>query len=195
MGLYDEVICKYPLPKGYEQYQNDIFQTKSFERLLNCYLITEDGRLEMGYEDNGKPYLYNGDIVFYTSEKDDFSLRRFGANFHQGQIQWIKPIKEQIMDNVNIELTVGAVTQLIDVLGDELSSMNLPLYKDSFGGILCFLSNHGYREWCLVSSIMEKSQKYCPFCGAEFKIYHGEEPLEARIQYDTNEEGGFPKQT
>lgn len=41
MGMYDDVVCNYPLPGT-----NEIeFQTKSFENMLFKYTITEDGKL------------------------------------------------------------------------------------------------------------------------------------------------------
>lgn len=41
MGMYDEVICNYPLPGTVV----GEFQTKSFENFLEKYIITEEGRL------------------------------------------------------------------------------------------------------------------------------------------------------
>ena len=43
MGLYDELKCEYPLPDS--AMQDEVFQTKSFDRELTCYTITADGRL------------------------------------------------------------------------------------------------------------------------------------------------------
>ena len=47
MGMYDDIVCKYPLPlpedpKGYVP---DRFQTKDLENLLNLYEIRDDGTL------------------------------------------------------------------------------------------------------------------------------------------------------
>lgn len=43
MGMFDEIKCEYQLPDPVVQ--EETFQTKSFERLLDRYTITCDGRL------------------------------------------------------------------------------------------------------------------------------------------------------
>lgn len=45
MGMYDTIICEYPLPDGYTVKPGDSFQTKSLDCLLYEYTITKDGRL------------------------------------------------------------------------------------------------------------------------------------------------------
>ena len=47
MGMYDDIVCKYPLPlpedtKGFHPYG---FQTKDLDNALDCYEIHEDGTL------------------------------------------------------------------------------------------------------------------------------------------------------
>ena len=47
MGMYDDIVCKYPLPlpedtKGFHPYG---FQTKDLDNALDCYEIREDGTL------------------------------------------------------------------------------------------------------------------------------------------------------
>jgi hypothetical protein len=43
MGMFDEIRCEYPLPDS--EVQEELFQTKSFENLMDHYTITQDGRL------------------------------------------------------------------------------------------------------------------------------------------------------
>ena len=43
MGMFDELRCEYPLPDA--AVQDEVFQTKSFDRELTNYTITADGRL------------------------------------------------------------------------------------------------------------------------------------------------------
>ena len=43
MGMFDEIKCEYPLPDP--EVQDEVFQTKNFENLMDCYTITQDGRL------------------------------------------------------------------------------------------------------------------------------------------------------
>lgn len=45
MGMFDTITCQYPMPEGYEFLQDEEFQTKDFENLLEPYTITKDGRL------------------------------------------------------------------------------------------------------------------------------------------------------
>ena len=47
MGMYDDIVCKYPLPlpEDTKGYVPDRFQTKDLENLLNLYEIREDGTL------------------------------------------------------------------------------------------------------------------------------------------------------
>jgi len=61
MGMYDEIIVEYPLRK-YEFLQNEVFQTKDFNNLMDIYKITKDRRLlleEVKYElvpEKERPY-------------------------------------------------------------------------------------------------------------------------------------------
>lgn len=43
MGMFDELICEYPLPDS--QVQEETFQTKSLDCTMDRYTITKDGRL------------------------------------------------------------------------------------------------------------------------------------------------------
>lgn len=45
MGMFDEIICEYPLPEGLQKYQHEIFQTKELGNWLDLYKITKDGFL------------------------------------------------------------------------------------------------------------------------------------------------------
>jgi len=60
MGMFDEVICEWKLP--IPELQNDIFQTKDFDSLMNTYKITTNGELlkeEVEYEfvpEEKRPY-------------------------------------------------------------------------------------------------------------------------------------------
>jgi hypothetical protein len=76
MGMYDDIVCKYPLPlpedtKGFNPCG---FQTKDLDNALDCYEIREDGTLwlrecEREYTDgdpNGKTFLERFGIVKVT---------------------------------------------------------------------------------------------------------------------------------
>lgn len=45
MGMFDDLICEYPLPKKYEKYQSEVFQTKSLNNCMDKYVINKDGEL------------------------------------------------------------------------------------------------------------------------------------------------------
>jgi hypothetical protein len=62
MGMYDNIICNFPL-EG-EDSKLSGWQTKDLQCLLETFTITEDGRL---LNSEGKEDLYTGFIDFYTS--------------------------------------------------------------------------------------------------------------------------------
>ena len=98
MGLFDELRCKYPLPDGYEEYQDEVFQFKMFDPYMNLYEITNEGKLKQLSDwvyatppEINKVIDYHGDIVFYCSDKNN-KLVNFKARFTDGKLQWIKSI-------------------------------------------------------------------------------------------------------
>ena len=81
MGMFDYLICKYPLPRP--EMQLCEFQTKSFESALDLYEITADGRLvryewegdggpdasgRLGNWTEGKRMIHPPTFVDYTGE-------------------------------------------------------------------------------------------------------------------------------
>jgi hypothetical protein len=63
MGMFDDVVCDYPLPEGAPRTG---YQTKDTPaQMLDTYTITEDGRLV----DDGGATLddFHGDLEFYAS--------------------------------------------------------------------------------------------------------------------------------
>lgn len=91
--MFDEVVCEYPLPDGFEEFQDKGFQTKDLDNAMLVYVITTDGRLwrhQVIYEDHPTireystllerwlparvpvreeriPILHHGDVDLYTS--------------------------------------------------------------------------------------------------------------------------------
>ena len=43
MGMFDELRCEYELPD--KEVQDEVFQTKSLDRLMDDYTITREGKL------------------------------------------------------------------------------------------------------------------------------------------------------
>jgi hypothetical protein len=115
MGMFDYLICKYPLPRP--EMQLCEFQTKSFENALELYEITVDGRLvrhewergpdaserladRMNAKETARPSIpidYTGEVRFYDfwppREIDPKSqLVDFVASFDRGRvvrIEWV----------------------------------------------------------------------------------------------------------
>lgn len=100
MGLYDTLRCEYPLPEPTHQRRE--FQTKDFERLLDEYLITRDGRLVRRAR-RGKSGLardvewpYHGDVRFYDVDPEkDRGLIEYVARFIDGRVEWIRRLDEE----------------------------------------------------------------------------------------------------
>lgn len=103
MGMFDTIRCEYPLPD--KEHQQESFQTKSLERLLDQYTITKRGRLILHmhrhYQAKTKDVdiEYHGDLRFYTSvgERNDgtFEWVEYQARFTEGTIQWIVRVENE----------------------------------------------------------------------------------------------------
>lgn len=68
MGMFDYVICNYPLPDG-EDVSGIEFQTKDTDsQQLDCYKIEDDGTLWVKEDVKvWKPEQFTGTICFYAS--------------------------------------------------------------------------------------------------------------------------------
>lgn len=123
MGMFDDVVCLYPLPNPAH---NEIeFQTKDLACELELYVITKDGRLArqlytdsevpeekrpwwvagagIQREPTGLEYLddYHGDLLIYGSETtgaDDDEWVQYIVRFTEGRVS-------------RVRLTLGSVTQ------------------------------------------------------------------------------------
>jgi hypothetical protein len=118
MGMFDNLICKYPLPRP--EMQTCEFQTKDLECVLDSYEITEDGRLvrhEWDYEwqdDPSSPLKgwlrrkdesyravhldYTGHIRFYDfwpprEVNPNSPLIEFTVSMKNGFVEWIREEK------------------------------------------------------------------------------------------------------
>jgi hypothetical protein len=129
MGMYDHVVCKYPLPDGYVPSERDDFQTKQFDCELAEYEIGADGklrRIRAGWLPDGiaAPVLpveipYHGDLNFYetfrrstarvggkeyavTSDGSRVIWREYHARFNNGTLVEITGGPEYAEDHVQI---------------------------------------------------------------------------------------------
>ena len=100
MGLFDQLICTYPLPDP--EAEDLVFQTKSLDACLETFFIAEDGRLHLitkgdGFEDGATASQamatvktsrqvedFHGDIYFYEGHRGEWYEYR--ARFTEGQL-------------------------------------------------------------------------------------------------------------
>ena len=96
MGMFDFVYSQRPLPEC-DLPPETAFQTKNFERLLEHYVITTEGRLlRCQSMDEERVDLvgavdteYHGDIRFYGGEPRG-TRYEFIARFTDGTLAWVK---------------------------------------------------------------------------------------------------------
>ncbi len=63
MGMFDNVRCHMPLPKGFEALQEHVFQTKDLDCIMDEFTIQSDGTIHS--RDVGKLY-YTAQVSFAT---------------------------------------------------------------------------------------------------------------------------------
>jgi hypothetical protein len=97
MGLFDTVTCDYLLPNP--RHQDLEFQTKDFERLMEHYTITRDGRLirharpsrAVPAPDRDVEWPVHGDIRIYDRDPDaSQGLIEYVVRFTHGRVEWIR---------------------------------------------------------------------------------------------------------
>ncbi len=152
MGMYDDIICKYPLPlpqdtKGFEPRG---FQTKDLDNALDCYEIREDGTLwlrecEREYTEgnpNGKTWSEKFGIVketkvWWTHVKLTKSIDIYDYQHGEGEYDyWVEfeiVFIDGVIDKIKLikfEATnyVPTVTMLCAAPIGELDFSNNPTY-------------------------------------------------------------------
>ena len=106
VGLFDDVICEYPLP-GWPEGEEPRFQTKDLDCAMDTYRITPDGRLlasryehasdgtrrRVGWRDTE----HHDYLVFYTSVEraGDREWFEYRAKFTDGRIVDLLRIPER----------------------------------------------------------------------------------------------------
>ncbi len=91
MGMFDTLRCAWPLPDGFEQMQDNVFQTKSLLREMREFRIGADGILYEKEADGLHTLVaFHGDIEFYDfDESPEANLVRFRARFTHSMIEEI----------------------------------------------------------------------------------------------------------
>jgi hypothetical protein len=104
MGMYDDVQWDAELPEGHPAGRRR-FQTKSLYRCLECYTVTQDGRLishppghefteqrqHPPVEPEGIDVEFHGDIRLVSAEGE---YREYVARFTHGSLEWVKPLAD-----------------------------------------------------------------------------------------------------
>ncbi len=108
MGLFDEVICEFPLP-GWPEGEEPRFQTKDLDCFMETFSITSDGRLLAARDERAtsgtapsagwRDAEYHDYLVFYTSlerpgGREWFEYR---AKVTDGQLVDLERIQERAM--------------------------------------------------------------------------------------------------
>lgn len=71
MGLFDEIVCEYPLPDGWVPPAGTLFQTKDTEdQYLSRFTLGADGKLR---RESGEVLEHHGAVEFYTSNWAGFA--------------------------------------------------------------------------------------------------------------------------
>ena len=127
MGMFDDIVCKYPLPlpEDTKGFKSAGFQTKDLDNALDCYEIREDGTLwlrecEREYTDgNPKGKTWSEKIgsvketkVWWTHVKLTKKINMY--TYHQGENEydyWVEFVVEFVDGIINkIELKKFDVT-------------------------------------------------------------------------------------
>jgi len=118
MGMFDEIICEYPLPEFVPSFikEGHKFQTKSLDNTMSIYKISKDGKLILaeqiwGHAAANQDLNFHGEIYFYTNNisgcghgvyftRDGAAAENvdYKAVFNQGQLTEIKLVNYTIED-------------------------------------------------------------------------------------------------
>ena len=94
MGLFDYIVCEFPLPDGF----TGELQTKDLGCYLLTHVITKDGRLLLEHVDridyeletrttSRRDANFHGMLRFYGSQEDDaWEWHEYNAKFVHGQL-------------------------------------------------------------------------------------------------------------
>lgn len=111
MGLYDEVVCDFPLPDA--EMQGNVFQTKDMGCLMMDYHITREGRLlrleadkvlvkdpegflGVRIESTNERWVdteYHGDLIFYDFDQSGVFVE-YLVRFTEGSVVWVKRLPQ-----------------------------------------------------------------------------------------------------
>lgn len=101
MGMFDEIVIRYPLPEHPEM-QNRVFQTKDLELMLERYTITKEGYLTLlSADEDGRlvPAILNlsQTVSFYGFVDDETNEGwvEYVCQFWEGKLEHIALVQFQ----------------------------------------------------------------------------------------------------
>lgn len=183
MGMYDDIVCKYPLPlpddtKGYV---TEGFQTKDLENILNHYEIREDGTLWLyesehecnGVESNGWPIIVekNARWTFCKITKSirmydyqhangeyDYSVE-YEVVFVDGVINRIELIKFETIDNKERKENNRKFIEELKKRRDFELTLFYRFFGKPYNKIIRFIFRSMYRVGTFMSSVYFKWER------------------------------------
>jgi len=173
MGMFDTIICKYPLPGTQPELIKD-FQTKSLDCTLDYYQITEDGNLirtsdseyEKGNIDHftGTINFYNSNICSagwgckFTANGEDYESVEYVATFVDGfvtsitQVEYEREVCLSSKDVPGFHKEIRKESELAKI--DNLVGTKIVYYykflnrEDSYEAEVVYQSNNKYCVKC-----------------------------------------------
>ena len=200
MGMFDNIICKAPLPLPEDIgelkdlkiiWDEEVFQTKDLENLLDSYTIHKDGTLtfeeydkewvEYSSEERKKHFTggylkvkrqwttkktYHGEILFYTNyfcETKDYWIE-FKATFTDSKLSNIELHKFEGTDNSERLRFEEEYTARLKILKERKKKLWYKLYKYLWSKPIIFILKRLYRiSNSLPHFILKIERKILPF--------------------------------
>lgn len=189
MGMFDDIVCKYPLPlpentKGYTPHG---FQTKDFDCALDLYEIREDGTLWLKQRESefvkGNPdakSLFDriGHIKEVRSWWEHVKLTQtirmydyhhtdgpydynveFEVVFIDGIIDKIKLVKFDVMNNMKRQELSKYHSEQLKLRSEFESSIFYRFIGNPYNKVIMFMSNSIYKFGSFLTSICWKLEK------------------------------------
>ena len=200
MGMFDNIICKAPLPLPEDIgelkdlkiiWDEEVFQTKDLDNLLDSYTIHKDGTLtfeeydrewvDYPKEERKKHFMggyfkvrrqwttkktYHGEILFYNSyycDKKDYWIE-FKAKFTDSKLSNIELHKFEETDNSKRLRFAEEHTARLKILKERKKKLWYKLYKYLWSKPIIFIFKRLYRiSNSLPHFILKIERKILPF--------------------------------
>lgn len=182
MGMYDTVVCEYPLPGLPEEIWAKRFQTKDLECLLEEYTLRQDGTFSYNDYFNGEITIYADNIVAigpgtYTRDGEDARRLEYRLTFQDGMLV----TAEQTVNSTERAAPVALLHKLDRPLPtpEEIEEINR-IQSESLVGRTMYLKYGGFDSECnAVTVIAETENEWV------IKDQHGNAAIVGRFSRDT----------